>query len=311
MSDAVKRRRGCQDATRTPPGVDPTERSIDAQRGGSEPNNGERDETGAACTRVAAWRWDTAWSKIVKSLEETQRFNELMRQYDGRGISFDQAVEPAKMAPVDPSQDSRFEDFEDRLMGQLLRLEEAPDGEVLDREVLVVTQKFLVNVVFAESSIDGLLKALLAERSDGRPMLSISEEGDRIREARRRQLRNAAYDGHHPGAPDLKGFDVTFSVPRSNIPIRGTESLKWIVKRCERLARRHYLDILFAAIHLEDDFDEKPRPEPGLAPVVLVPALGVRHRPQRPRFAGVLPVGPHNLRGYRGRCGGPVGRRAA
>ena len=122
-------------------------------------------------------------------------------------------------------------------------------------------------------------------------MLSSSEEGD----CRRRQLRNAAYDGHCPGAPDLKGFDVTFSVPRSNVPIQGTESLKWIVKRCERLARRHYLDILFAAIHLEDDFDEKPRPEPGLVPVVLVPALGVRHRPQRPRFAGELPESVHTI----------------
>ena len=163
----------------------------------------EKGETAPSEGAAKRWRHDTQLAR--KCFQDSQRFDDVLRQHDGERISFDVAVEIARMAPVHPSQDSPLIRFKEWLKGQLLMLVEASDGDVPDGGVLVVTQKFLIHVGYAEYVIDTLVKAFQAERSDGPPILISSERANWLRGGVKRHIRDATDDD---GC-----FDVTVSVP--------------------------------------------------------------------------------------------------
>lgn len=224
----------------------------------------EKGETAPSEGAAKRWRHDTQLAR--KCFQDSQRFDDVLRQHDGERISFDVAVEIARMAPVYPSQDSPLIDFKEWLKGQLLMLVEASDDEVPDGGVLVVTQKFVIHVGYAEYVIGTLVNAFQAERSDGPPILTSSERANWLREGLKRRIRDATDDD---GC-----LDVTVSVPLRYVPIQGVESFNWMVEQCKRVAQRHCPDLLLTGVHLESTCVEKPKPEPDSLPVVLAPVEG-------------------------------------
>ena len=195
----------------------------------------EKGETAPSEGAAKRWRHDTQLAR--KCFQDSQRFDDVLRQHDGERISFDVDVEIARMAPVHPSQDSPLIRFKEWLKGQLLMLVEASDGDVPDGGVLVVTQKFLIHVGYAEYVIDTLVNAFQAERSDGPPILTSSERANWLREGVKRRIRDATDDD---GCFERQRFHGR--VPLRHVPIQEcSESLNWMVEQCmpTRLATPH------------------------------------------------------------------------